>query len=164
MSLSPSRLRPAVGDTLTMTCVVKTVGGIRYDRMRPFDGTLRGVTFQVELWRFDEYDVSLAGGGAESLVLALRENESFENLAVRVYGDASVGEPLRRRNPQFVVPEAGNLIHLPPKASLTVGFTLKADSVPLNPTDRQTTARRAHFALRAKKHRSHVLGPEWSGA
>ena len=149
------------GEELAMVCIVKSVGGIRYDRMRPLDGTLRGVTFQMELWRFDDYDISLSGSGAESLVLAMRENESFESLALRVYGQASIGEPLRRRNPGLVIPEAGNLVHLPPKARLTVGFSMAPASIPLATTSRQKIAKQEHFSRRAKRYRSHVLGPEW---
>ncbi len=153
------------GESLALVCIVKSIGGVRYDRMRPLDGTLRGVTFSMELWRFDEYDVSLSGGaGAESLVLAFKENESFESLGRRVYGDPNVGEPLRRRNPSLVVPTAGDLVHLPPKQNLTVGFSLEPVSVPLARTERQQTAQRDHFSRRARTYRSHVLGPDWAGA
>ena len=151
------------GESLSMTCVVKSIGGIRYDRMRPTTGTLRGVTFSIELWRFDEYDVALTGSVAESLVLAFKDNESFESVAVRVYGDANAGEPLRRRNPDKVIPEAGDLIHFPPKSKLTTGFSLAPECVPLEPEDRQLTARRAHLLLRTRTYRSHILGPAWEG-
>ena len=152
------------GESLSMVCVVKTVGGVRYDRMRPSDGSLRGATFKISLWRFDEYDVSLSGNAAESLVLAFKENEGFESLARRVYGDPNVGEPLRRRNPELVIPTAGDLVHLPPKSSLTVGFTLSPASVPLEQTDRQQIAQKEHFSRRGARYRSHTLGPEWSEA
>ena len=113
------------------SCVVLSVGRIRYDRLRPLDGSLRGVTFSIELAEFVEYDLSITGSGAESLVLPIRDGESFEHLGRRVYNDPKTGEALRRRNPDKAVPGVGDLIHLPPKVSLMRGFKRTPQAVPL---------------------------------
>lgn len=149
------------GRHLSLTCVVQSVGQVRYDRLRP-DGSYRGATFKIRLLRYEPYDATLSGQDAESLVLPFRSNESFEGLALRVYGDPNAGEPLRRRNPEIVVPEAGDLVHLPPKRALTVGFKLEPASTALAPTSRQERAQREHFRRRGRTYRSHVLGAEWS--
>lgn len=133
-------------------CVVTGIGGISYDRMRPLDGSLRGVSFQMRLQEFVEYDTSLTGTGAESLVLALKENEGFEHIARRVYGDAEAGEALRRRNPDKVVPAVGDLVHLPPKSKLLLGFKQVPQNDVLDTTlTGVANARRGYFLRRARQ-------------
>lgn len=151
------------GDSISFTCVVKSIGGIVYDRMRPLDGTLRGVTFDIELWRYEPYDANMTGSAAESLVLPLRENESFEGLAARVYGDPTVGEALRRRNPDKLVPTPGDLVHLPPKAMLVRGFSREQQTPVLRGNDEKSRAVVQHFLSRHRAYRSHTLGREWDG-
>ena len=151
-------------DNLLMTCVVKSVGGVRYDRLRPLDGSLRGVDFQIELWRYEPYSADLTGSANESLVIARLSNESFEFIANKIYGDAIIGEPLRRRHPDKVVPVNGDLIRLPPKAKLTVGFVLEPASVALKPSEATDALRREFLDLRGGIFKSHILGPDWEGA
>ena len=155
-----------IGDTdnLHMTCVVKSVGGVQYDRLRPLDGSLRGVRFNMECWRYDPFDQDLTGSANESLVVTRKSNESFELMTSRVYGSAAIGEPLRRRNPDKVIPQTGDLIRFPPKARLTVGFVLEPASTALKPTDRQLAARREFFNLRSNPFKSHVLGVDWENS
>lgn len=155
-----------IGDTdnLHMTCVVKSVGGVRYDRLRPLDGSLRGVRFNIECWRYDPFDQDLTGSANESLVVTRKSNESFELMARKVYGSAAVGEPLRRRNPKKVVLETGDLIRFPPKANLTVGFVLEPASTAMKPTDRQLATRRDFFDLRSRPFVSHILGIDWENS
>ena len=155
-----------IGDTdnLIMTCVVKSVGGIRYDRLRPSDGSLRGAQFTIELWRYDPFSADLTGSQNESLVVPRRSNESFEFIAKKIYGDALIGEPLRRRHPDKVVPKNGDLIRVPPKSALTVGFVLEPESVSLKPSDATDDVRRKFFDLRGGSYKSHILGADWEGA
>lgn len=160
VQIDPDLGRPHIysfnaGETFVLdSCVVTSVGGIRYDRMRPLDGSHRGVTFSITLQEFVPYDTSLTGTGAESLVLALRENEGFENLARRVYGDPTPGEALRRRNPDKVVPEVGDLIHLPAKPKLMLGFQLKPQNTTLGSSTVALARRREIFR---EKDRTYTL-------
>jgi hypothetical protein len=148
-------------DNLVMTCVVKSVGGVTYDRLRPLDGSLRGVSFRLELWRYDPFDAELRGSQNESLVIPRRTNESFELLAKKIYGDAELGEALRRRNPEKRIPVNGDLVRMPPKSKLTSGFALDPTSIALKTSDRTETLRRTFLTLRGKTYKSHLLGPDW---
>lgn len=152
------------GDAIAFQCVVKSVGGIVYDRLRPLDGSYRSVTFRIELWRYVEYDVELTGSVAESLVRPFLNNESFESIGVRLYGDPRTGEPLRRRNPKLVVPSAGDVVHLPPKNLLMRRFVLKPQTDVLGYKDDDDAKAVLNSALaRHKTGRSHVLGSAWDG-
>lgn len=142
----------AVGKSVEMeSCVVKSVGGIKYDRLRPIDGSLRGASFSIEIQQYEEFSTTIGGSGSESLVLALRENEGFEGISRRVYGDADPGEALRRRNPTKVVPQVGDLIHLPPKAKLMSQFQREPQSWVQKRTTKNSDSRRGYFEKRDRK-------------
>lgn len=109
------------GQYVSMNCVVRSVGGITYDRMRPLDGSLRGISCRFDLLEFKDYATE-ATTSNESLVVPIFEGDSYELIASRHYGDPNVGEALRRRHPERPIPVAGEMIHIPPKASLLKGF------------------------------------------
>jgi hypothetical protein len=110
----------SLGSQLVQTVVVKSVGGIRYDRVRPLDGTLRGVLFSLTLARYVPYgEEAFSGQTNESLVVFAYKGETYEGIAERVYGDPVVGEALRRRNPDKTELEAGDQIHVPPARTLS---------------------------------------------
>jgi len=167
--VEPSLGRPrifdfAVGDAISLRCVVDSVGGIAYDRLRPLKGDLRGFTAKIVLRRFDEYDVTLSGRAAESLVQPFLFGDSFESLARRYYSAPSLGEALRRRNPT-VTPAVGTFVHLPPAAKLAQGFALEPTSPALARTEANASRRRKLF--RARKSRAayaYTLGREWHRA
>ncbi len=129
-------------------CVVQSVGRIRYDRLRPLDGSLRGVTFDIVLLEYVEYNTSISASVAESLIIPAREGESFEHIAQRAYGDADAGEALRRRNPETTPLSVGTLVHAPPKARLLRGFEKTPQSVALRKTDAAAAMRRDRFSAR----------------
>ena len=109
------------GKYVEMKCVVRSVGGITYDRMRPLDGSLRGISCRLDLLEFVDYSTQSATAN-ESLVVPILEGDSYELLASRHYGDPNAGEALRRRNPERPTPVAGEVIHVPPKDKLMRGF------------------------------------------
>lgn len=155
----------SVGESVSMRCVVDTVGGIAYDRLRPSTGDLRGVTAKIVLRRFVEYDVTLVGNASESLVQPFLANDAYETLAKRVFADPTLGEALRRRNPDIPRPSTGIFIHIPPHASLARGFSLTPQAPALEKTDVNVARRKALF--KARKERvsvSYVLGSEWNRA
>jgi hypothetical protein len=149
--------------SLEMVCTVDSVGGISYADLRGLNGDLRGVTFTISLTRFEEYDVGLNGKQNLSLIVPVLENDSFESLSKRVYGNASSGEPLRRRNPSKSTPSVGDLIHMPPQAALTLGYTMEPLSPVLKRTALEVARRKGHERVRSQSRRSFVLGPEWDG-
>lgn len=123
----------AIGEQFTQRVIVKSVGGIRYDRFRPMKplgaggGEIRGVLCSFELWRYEPYSVSTLTGAAESLVTPTKEGETYEHVAGRVHGDPLLGESLRRRNPDRRTLVAGDLVHVP-EARI-----LRRESLPLTP-------------------------------
>ena len=146
---------------LEMNCTVDRIGGMSFAQLRPFSGDLRGVTFRITLTRFEEYDVSLGGTPSLSLVVPVLSNDSYESLSKRVYGNATSGEPLRRRNPDRPSPAVGEMIHMPPQAILTLGYTPTPVSPVLERTVEGEARRREHQAKRAGDYLSYSLGPEW---
>lgn len=111
---------------------VKSVGGIKYDRMRS-DGSIRGATFSVALTVIEQIEtkqsslsiaslvksglgivsavqglasggfgafgkISIPGGSLHSKgkKVIVKDGETFEHLAQKEYGDALVGDVLRR--------------------------------------------------------------------
>jgi len=147
-----------------MPCIVKGVTGIAYDRLRPITGDHRGITARVSLERWTEYDYTLAGSAAESLVQPFRFGDSFEAIAGRVYGDPNLGEALRRRNPDKLEGGVGVFLHLPPESSLTSGFSLTPQSVTFAATNGASALRRSYFKTYKTTYRSFSLGAEWNNA
>lgn len=148
----------SVGSEFTQRVVVQSVGGIRYDRMRPVDGSLRGVLFSITMWRYEPFDVRDLTGAAESLVTPARTAETYEHIARRVHGDPLLGEALRRRNPDKRVLQEGDLVHVP-NARI-----LRRESLPLTPQslflkdgDAQRENKVASFEARGGSTLSHLL-------
>lgn len=155
----------SVGEFISMRCVVETVGGIAYDRLRPATGDLRGVTASIVLRRFEEYSVELSGAAAESLVQPFLLNDSYEHLAQRTFGAPILGEALRRRNPNIPKPSVGTFIHIPPRATLTRGFALTPQAPTLAVNDANDERKRTFFKARKDKRTiSYKLGPAWDKA
>ena len=118
----------SIGTQFIRQVVVRSVGGIRYGRMRPKDGTLRQVIFTLDMAAYQPFDpASFTGEAAESLVTPAKDGDSYEHIANRVHGDATLGEALRRRNPERRRLTAGDLVHVP-RASI-----LRKEITPLTP-------------------------------
>ena len=155
----------AVGEVIRMTCVVESVGPVRYDRLRPAFGDFRGATFSLTLRRYVGYDTTLTEFQLpESLILPALERDSYEFLAQRAYGKPELGDAIRRRNPELRVPTLGELIHLPPETSLRENFVLTPQSPVLARTAENDERRREHVKLRGRSKLSYTLGPEWDKA
>lgn len=147
---------------LALQVVVRSVGGVRYDRFRG-DGSIRGATFSIELARYEPYDVSvLTGEEAESLVTPTRTGETYEHIALRVHGDPILGEALRRRNPERRVLVEGDLVHVPSSRILRREITpLTPASTPLRDGDPQRENKLAAFEERGVAVGTHVLLKDW---
>lgn len=146
----------SVGEEFSQQVVVKSVGGIRYDRMRPKDGSLRGVLFHLEMLRYVEYDTTslLSANVAESLVIPAKDGDDYEGIAQRMYGDARLGEVLRRRNPDKRVIVVGDLIHIPPANRVRSELSLTPASLFLKDAPAQASVFNDVLALRSQSKRS----------
>ena len=129
----------SVGEQFSQQVVVQSVGGIRYDRMRPKDGTLRGVLFRLSMMRYVEYNLDTVIGASESLVVPAKEGDYYEIIANRVYGDAILGEALRRRNPDMRDLAVGDRVHVPQARTLRGELKLVPQSTPLTSGTAQRT-------------------------
>jgi hypothetical protein len=106
-----------VGESFQQQVVCRSVGGIRYDMMRPAQGgSLRGVLFQMDLLRYVPVGASVEP--AESLIYRAKTGDYYEAIAASIYGKAILGEALRRRNPEYRTLSEGTPIHVPPRRSL----------------------------------------------
>lgn len=154
----------SVGTQFSQTVVIRTVGGIRYDRMIPQDGgVLRGAMFTLDMARYVPYSVTDLTAQAESLVTPARTGETYEHIARRVHGDPLLGEALRRRNPDRRILEEGDLVHVPNARKL------RGEVLPLTPQSlflqRGKTAQRDNlvttFSERGEPKPTHVLLEDW---
>lgn len=112
----PPRYQFVWGSLIDALVVVQSIGGIRYDRLRP-DGTAIGCTLSINLMRVVEWDVELVAEDrvTDTFYAPTKSDDQWETIAVRQYGDALMGELLRRRNPSIPFPGAapGTIVKLP---------------------------------------------------
>lgn len=156
----PHVWRLTIGGQFTRRVVVKSVGGIRYDRMRASDGSLRGVLFTMELLAYTPYDLQTIALGrpAESLVVVVKDGETYEQIAGRLLGDALLGEALRRRNPDKPVLAAGDLLHVPPASILRAElYPITPSSIQLGAGDDQAVALADAWMARSNSRPSIVI-------
>jgi hypothetical protein len=145
--------------------VVRSVGGIRYDHARPESmlgskpSSLRGVMFRMDLARYVEYDVAALVGASESLIIYAKQGDTFEIIAKRLYGDAKLGEVLRRRNPESEVLglTEGDRLHILPKVTARHEYSPKRQSLALKKATAQTALFNAVLDKRSVSRRSHVF-------
>lgn len=94
----------SLGDvpSLSIDCLVRSLGGITYDEVRE-DGTLRGVTLQIALERFVEFEIEATDPSKPeefTRIRRARSGDSYESIAADEYADAELGILLRQLNPR----------------------------------------------------------------
>lgn len=151
-------------EEFSQTVVVTSVGGIRYDHARPeayaglIQSSLRGVLFRITLSRYVEHNARELIGAAESLIIYVKEGEQYDAIAYRLYGDARLGEVLRRRNPSKRVLVAGERLHIPPKSTALAELDLRLEALPLiKRKAAQSALFDAVLSKRSVDYRSHII-------
>lgn len=155
----PPRFQFTWGSAVDETVVVATIGNIRYPDLRP-DGSLRSALFAITLLVYRFIDVELTGKPLPSTFYTTSKvGDQWEDIAQREYGDASLGDLLRRNHPRLPFPgmEAGEIVKLPPRDTLLALGTLEPDSPPLRRTAESLAARRNLFEKRAIPRPSIIL-------
>lgn len=150
----PQLKRPPIwiftwGSVFQVQCIVASIGGVKYDALRP-DGTLRAATCNITLKRYEFFDVERTDPNApprNTFYRVAQENDTWETLAARHYGDAQLGELLRRLNPSQPSPTVGSTVLLPDKEKLT-NVSISPDSIPLARTEKAIELKRDTFTLR----------------
>lgn len=95
----------SIGDvpSLASDCLVRSLGGITYDELRD-DGTTRGVTLQITLERYEEFDVEATDPSTPESFTRIRRaraGDSYESIALDEYADPELGVLLRQLNPRI---------------------------------------------------------------
>jgi hypothetical protein len=88
--------------TLTLDCLVKSLGGVTYDEVRP-DGSLRGASLTITLERYEAPELTITDPSVPekfTRVRRARRGDTYESVALEEYGDALLGVLLRQLNPR----------------------------------------------------------------
>jgi phage protein U len=153
VALDPELGRPPLYEftwgELSDIVVITDVGGARYTSMRP-DGTLRSAQFTLSLRRYEKFDLELTDPNArqhDTFYRVVKQGDTWESLAKLRYGDALLGDLLRRRNPGAPFLKVGTTVKLlDPERFRDVLVT--PASYPMARTREGIDARRDLFARR----------------
>lgn len=91
--------------------VMEALSNVQYDSPT-FLGSVRGITFNVELVEYTEFRISNEAP-ARTRYARVKRGEYMELLAVREYRDPMLGEVVRQENPRLQVLEEGDVVPLP---------------------------------------------------
>lgn len=117
----------SLGDvaSLSIDCLVRSLGGITYDEVRE-DGTLRGVSLQISLERFEEFGIEATDPSTPESFTRIRRakrGDTYERIALDEYADAELGILLRQLNPRIPGMDVADLaakdpVHVLPESFL----------------------------------------------
>ena len=155
----PPRYQFIWGSVVDVLVVVQSIGGIRYDRLRP-DGTAIGATLSINLMKVVEWDVELVAEdrATDTFYSPTKAGDQWETIAVRQYGDALMGELLRRLNPSIPFPSdvPGTIVKLPRPETLR-NEPIEPTSPPLERTSEGLALAGRVVAARSISRESSVL-------
>jgi hypothetical protein len=111
--------------TLSVDCLVKSLGGVAYDEVRP-DGTLRGASLQITLWRYEEVTLKATDPSVPESMTRIRRSrkgDTYESIALAEYADPGLGVLLRQLTPRVAGMPLADLrakdpVHMYPEAHL----------------------------------------------
>ncbi len=118
-------------------CFIESLSGITYERPTALGG-LRHVTFTVNLRQFTDFELpkfQLPGLGAigslgNTRFHTVSRGDYYETLTELEYGDALLGDVIRRENPDKPNIQIGDVILLPTSTSV-IGQRITQQSTPL---------------------------------
>jgi hypothetical protein len=132
-----------------MQVVVESIGNIRFDPLRS-DGTARGVTLAISLKRYEFFGLTLTDPNARptnTTYVVVRDGDTWESLAHRVYGKPDYGDFLRRMFPATPRQRSETTVALPDEDKFD-NLLMAPESFPLARTEGGIAARRTIFDLR----------------
>jgi hypothetical protein len=118
--------------TVAIDCLVKSIGGVSYDDVRP-DGTLRGATLDVTLWRYEEVTLRATDPSVPASMTRIRRSkkgDTYESIALQEYADPELGVLLRQLNPRIAGMPLADLNPLDPVHVFPEEFLL---TLPIEP-------------------------------
>lgn len=89
--------------TLTMDCLVKSIGGVTYDEIRP-DGSIRGATLQITLVRYSPATIKATDPTvpeSQTRIRRAKAGDTYESIFRDEYGDPLLGTVARQYNPRI---------------------------------------------------------------
>jgi len=149
------------GTIIDEIVVVESIGGITYGELRSNlnVGSVRDVYLSVTLRKYTPYDVQLVDPNAppsDTFYALVKDGDTWEHLAGREYNKPSMGDILRQRNPDKVVPAAGQQVLLPDFVNIRSEVP-RPSSIPLRRLADRMALRQQIFALRGIARYSAVL-------
>jgi len=112
-------------------CILEQLSSITYAEPT-FSGSLRDVSFTVQLKEWYPYSIEFAQNSAagETRYHYAAQNDYYEMLTYREYDDPMMGDIIRKRHPTKANVQIGDVIKLP-SASVIEGEKVTQTSVPL---------------------------------
>jgi hypothetical protein len=155
----PPRWQFVWGQFVDETVVVKTVGGIKVDDLRP-DGTLRGATFSIQLLVYRSVDVALVAEDrpSDTFYSVTKRGDTWEDIALREYDEPAYGDVLRQSNAGLPFPgqTPGKIVKLPKLENIRT-VIIEPTSIPLARTAAGLALRRDMYAKRSVSRQSAIL-------
>lgn len=150
-----------IGDGhLEMTqCIIESLGNITYEDPTS-SGAVREVTLTVNLVRYSKF-VFEESEPAETRYHRAKEREYYEYLAYYEYGNAMLGDVIRKRHPTKPTFQSGEIIKLPSIDAIRKDV-VEPKSIALKTaygkkTTPQRTLRLAKFDSRDREYVSHIV-------
>lgn len=136
-------------------CVIESLGGITFDRPT-FGGAWRGATLPITLLKYEPFSLESVEGG-ETRYHRAKFQDYYEMLTYREYGDAMIGDVIRKRHPSKPNIQIGDIIKLPSVQTLRRERT-STKSIPLQTAygRKETPQRRLRLEMFEKRDRDYV--------
>lgn len=155
----PPRWQFIWGQFIDETVVVKSIGGIKVADLRP-DGTLRDVTFSMQLLVYRSVDVALVAEErpTDTFFGITKRGDTWEDIALREFSDPAYGDILRQHNAGLPFPgnTPGKIVKLP-KIENIRNQSIEPTSIPLARTAAGLGLRRDIYAKRSVTRQSVIL-------
>jgi len=142
-------------------CVIEGISNIEYGEPRS-DGSLRSVSFSIRLREYVAWSLDVENKPPpETRYHTARSRDYYEMLTLREYGDADVGDIIRKRHPDKPNIRVADVIKLPSTAALRKE-TVEQTSIALKTAYRravspQRTLRLQVFDARNRSYTSHIV-------
>ncbi len=132
----PHVYRLVHGTAVNARCVVDSLGSVSFDSLRN-DGSPRGATLTITFRKYEPFDIELSDPNApptSTRYYRLAEGETFEHASDSIYGNANLGDLIRRRNPLIDSDQTNQLV-VAPEAQDIRRERLEPYSIPLVRTE-----------------------------
>lgn len=144
-----------------MTCVIRALSDITYDRPDYFGG-FKGVSLSVGLLQFVPFSIE-DQEETDTRYAVTRDRDYYEMMALVEYGNPMLGDFIRKEHPKQQSPQPGDIVRLP-AIETARKQRIQPKSIPLKGAySRKDTSQRQlrleFFALRQKSKTSHILQP-----